>query len=281
MDIQVCAQIPVPQSLRQHLERRAHLGHNESWTWIRAQCQYSHRSWSLNTSFFNRIFCDCGVYCDNFNFINFTTEMAVIAYPTLTLTLPFLVTLVTLSAGLTAYTGTDRCTIYQGACAYHVIVTGKDCVMAGDSPMASPYRSPRELDNNHIDTVPAEEEKSDASLPVKKLEELERKLVKMMEGLSIRSLRHIRQIKNNLRRMTNTIDHLDKAGKGGKTKFECPNEFVGVGTWRSCYRFSTFNATWHEAREYCSAFGAELVSLDTMKEAYILDYLIKSNPGKF
>jgi len=117
-----------------------------------------------------------------------------------------------------------------------------------------------------------------------------------MEQLSIRSLRHIRQIRADLRQMTQSMTAIKarsmRAGSGvdvggtgsgvvirpsGHTR--CPDEFVGVGRWRTCYRFSNFDASWHEAREYCSAFGANLVSLDSMKEAYIIDYLIKSHPG--
>jgi hypothetical protein len=223
-----------------------------------------------------------------------------------------LLSLCELGAGYGYGLNTDRCTIYQGGCAYHVVVTGSNCGAAGfgagagggtagmlrDAASAAAYRSPRDSGHeNRIDTVASEDSNSDAddddvkdstddatkedlTTQLKKMEELEKKLVKMMEGLSIRSLRHIRQIKTNLKKMTNSIDNL-KVGKPGRAgKIECPNEFIGVGTWQSCYRFSTFNATWHEAREYCSAFGAELVSLDTMKEAYIVDYLIKSHPGQ-
>jgi len=74
------------------------------------------------------------------------------------------------------------------------------------------------------------------------------------------------------------------------------------------YRSSTFNASWHEAREYCSAFGANLLALDSnlvltharrdgqaelniysfshvlaldsLKEAHIIDYLLNSKPGR-
>jgi len=60
---------------------------------------------------------------------------------------------------------------------------------------------------------------------------------------------------------------------------QCLPEFSRVGSWRSCYRFSLFNATWHEAREYCSAFGANLLAVDSLKEAHIVDYLIKSHSG--
>lgn len=60
----------------------------------------------------------------------------------------------------------------------------------------------------------------------------------------------------------------------------CPSGFIGVASWFSCYRFSNFVSTWHEAREYCSAFGANLLSLDSLKEAHVVDFLIKSNEGK-
>ena len=63
------------------------------------------------------------------------------------------------------------------------------------------------------------------------------------------------------------------------TSSSCLPEFARVGAWPSCYRFSTFNATWHEAREYCSAFGANLLALDSLKEAHIIDYLLNSKPG--
>ena len=135
----------------------------------------------------------------------------------------------------------------------------------------------------------------DATVTIQKLELLEGKLVKMMEQLSIRSLRHIRQIRADLRQMTQSmtaikarsmrpggaVDGVGSAGviirPNGHTR--CPDDFVGVGRWRTCYRFSNFDASWHEAREYCSAFGANVVSLDSMKEAYIIDYLIKSHSG--
>ena len=60
----------------------------------------------------------------------------------------------------------------------------------------------------------------------------------------------------------------------------CLPEFSKVGAWPSCYRFSAFNSSWHDAREYCSAFGANLLALDSLKEAHIIDYLLNSKPGR-
>ena len=162
------------------------------------------------------------------------------------------------------------CTIFQGACQYQVSVTGSNC-MSQDEPATSF----QDIIDEAKKTNANEEEE------MKRLDTLEKKLTKMMEGLSIRSLRHIRQIRNDLREMSMTMNLLKHQGNKRRRGSTCPPEFTSVGTWTSCYRFSTFNATWHEAREYCAAFGADLVSPDTMKEAYIMDYLIKSNPGKF
>lgn len=160
------------------------------------------------------------------------------------------------------------CTIFQGPCQYEVSVTGSNC-MSQDEP--SNFQSIIEQTKK---TNAIEEEE------MKRLDTLEKKLTKMMEGLSIRSLRHIRKIRSDLSEMSMTLNLLKHQGNKRRNGRTCPPEFTSVGTWTSCYRFSTFNATWHEAREYCAAFGADLVSPDTIKEAYILDYLIKSNVGK-
>ena len=69
------------------------------------------------------------------------------------------------------------------------------------------------------------------------------------------------------------------AAAAGSSSSSCLPEFSRIGAWPSCYRFSTFNSSWHEAREYCSAFGANLLALDALKEAHIIDYLLNSRPG--
>lgn len=170
--------------------------------------------------------------------------------------------------------GANQCTLYQGGCKYQLVLAGSSCHMSSDDPNVT-SNDVIITDAQLVDSQKKTEEQ------IKKLDALESRLIKMMEGLSIRSLRHIRQIKSDLREMTNTMNLLKLKTRGGKKgQLECPPEFVGVGTWTSCYRFATFNASWHQAREYCSAFGANLVALETLKEAYILDYLIRSNPGK-
>jgi len=201
----------------------------------------------------------------------------------------------------------NQCTIFQHGCTYDVSVKSRDC-MVGDSPfkendfkkvLANNYQNFEENQDiiKSLENKLDEKEKKDETsqkVEMKKLEDLESKLVKMMEGLSVRSLRHIRQIRNDLKQMMNSMNSIKKQTQNtepqdsppsakvsskSKRELSCPPEFITVGTWKSCYRFSTFNTTWHEAREYCSAFGADLASLDTLKESYIIDYLIKSNEG--
>ena len=212
------------------------------------------------------------------------------------------------------------CYVEEGGCRYRVTILPTSVCSSVSGSVYGGHSNDQPVDGNvssggvdKLKTDPATLLGLDSLAvdPVKKLENLESKLIKMVEELSVRSLRHIREIRSDLRQMTVSVNslkspsgsvravstrggatggsvgemltghqvaHVGRSGGGVGTR--CPLEFVGVGTWRSCYRFSNFEASWHEAREYCSAFGANLVSIDTMKEAYIVDYLIKSNPGK-
>src|SRR6218665_2226605 len=203
-------------------------------------------------------------------------------------------------------TDPNTCYVSQSGCKYKVMLkaVGGDCGagMAGDdpSPGGDSYNSLRPGGNGVV-TDPLEAPgELDLATSMRKIEKLEQTLVRMMEGFSQRSLRHIRQIKTDLRHVSDTMNQLKTKSnsatpgglgpasggggvgrKGGTTgALVCPTEFIGGGTWPSCYRFSLFNASWHEAREYCLAFGANLVSLDSVKEAYIIDYLLKSTPGQ-
>ena len=132
--------------------------------------------------------------------------------------------------------------------------------------------------------------------------------LKLLENVMISHreiLRQLRRIKTNTKQIlqqlqhrsannsnteTTTLSHMFGVTKVQPLRSEtstqstddkrCPSGFVGVASWFSCYRFSNFVSTWHEAREYCSAFDANLLSLDSLKEAHVVDFLIKSNEGK-
>lgn len=226
------------------------------------------------------------------------------------------------AAAAAAGNDVDTCYVSHAGCKYRVVVravAGGECGMSNDDPNVSSNaigsRPPHRSSSVAVVVDPTTDSSPpppppagvDLAASVRKIENLEQTLVRMMEGLSQRSLRHIRQIKTDLRHMTETMDHLkaktngvnaspltsnpgvgggggggggsgNGVGRKGNAALVCPTEFIGGGTWPSCYRFSAFNASWHEAREYCNAFEANLVSLDTVKEAYIIDYLLKSTP---
>ena len=195
------------------------------------------------------------------------------------------------------YSKGNVCTLHQGDCSYKVTVTDTSCrngMMNDGVSNILPVDYGNEHKYNKIDAFLPEDDKPevtevvDGQVAIKKLDDLEKRLIKMMEGLSIRSLRHIRQIRNDLHQMSTSMSLLKAGGlkmrgmgrRSAAATMDCPAEFIRVGMWNSCYRFSSFAESWYNAREYCSAFGADLVALDTIKESYILDYLIKSNPGK-
>ena len=56
----------------------------------------------------------------------------------------------------------------------------------------------------------------------------------------------------------------------------CPLGFTTVEGWSSCYRFSSTSATWPEAREHCTSLAANLLSIDTAKEANTVDYIMRA-----
>lgn len=180
----------------------------------------------------------------------------------------------------------NSCQVAQDGCKYFLSFQPTD----SQCHFLSSYES---AGSRYVHTQSSSNLSEDGSSTARRLDQLEQKLVRMMEDLSIRSLRHIRQIKLDLRQIMSSVRDLRSkqprpvggsqgpgGGNGaGRAGVPCLPEFVRVGPWPSCYRFSLFNATWHEAREYCSAFGANLLALDSLKEAHIIDYLIKSNPG--
>lgn len=189
--------------------------------------------------------------------------------------------------------GSNVCYVQQSdGCRFRITVFPDEC-RGGLSGREIRNAGIGKRDLNEIDPNAAEE---DAAKSLLKLEAFEQKLTKMMEDLSVRSLRHVREIRSDLRQMTLSMNRLktgsdvtsaaaaaDGRGGGGSlhpAPRQCPSQFIGMGNWKSCYRFSNFEATWNEAQEYCKIFGASLLSLDTMKESNIIDYFMKSNAGR-
>ena len=192
----------------------------------------------------------------------------------------------------------NSCAIYSGGCAFHVVLAGKNCLrdtpltgsytqMQGDDPKAAFYDryqvSPAENNINkdqvELDKIVRDELETNS----KRLTELEEKLTRMMEGLSVRSLRHFRKIKTDMGAIMSSVRSMSKQDGGrlreGATS-RCPADFISTGTWESCYMFSNFNTSWDDARAFCGALGANLVAIETEKEAFVLDGLIQTNTGE-
>ena len=166
----------------------------------------------------------------------------------------------------------NQCTIRYSNCAYELKLVGLGCSAPrnGLSAMADMMQRDEATRPENLSSAPY--------VSMKQLKDVEKRLLNVVEELSVRTLRHMRHIRNNLRTMNYMIG-AEGAGRGGAGA--CPAEFLGIGSWPACYRFSAFSATWQEAKEYCNAFGADLVAVDSIKESYIVDYLIKSKLGEW
>ncbi|XP_064619707.1 C-type lectin domain family 4 member D-like [Lineus longissimus] len=142
--------------------------------------------------------------------------------------------------------------------------------------------------------------------PLTTLDALEARLTRQMEALSIRTLRGVRRIETKMQELTKTgmdrrLVRLDAEAQGGSQgglndqriisersilcnergeSNKCPTLFTGIDGWETCYLFSNFNATWQQARDYCAALGANLVVMETNKEHYLVNLLIKQKMTK-
>ena len=183
-----------------------------------------------------------------------------------------LITIFLLTSACVARDATNKCTVKDGNCQYHVVLTGGgECNVQyqGNDRSSRGFTTSSKTTDSGLQT----------SMLSKQMQAMDTKVTKLIEGLSIRTLRHVRQIRSSLKQVLAAVNGM-RVRQKKESVFTCPPGFTTMGSWSSCYKFSTFNTTWHEAREYCSAFGSNLVALENIKEQYILDYLIKSSEGK-
>ena len=112
----------------------------------------------------------------------------------------------------------------------------------------------------------------------KKIRKLQNKLAKEMTALSTRVLRGVRKIETLM-----SEDVAKQPLKRGisQSRKMCPDGFLTFERWPDCYMFSTFNTTWYEARDFCDAFNSDMVALGSLKEHYVVTFLIKNNVGKY
>ena len=93
------------------------------------------------------------------------------------------------------------CKLHHNGCDYKLVLSGKDCPMQSDIS--------KRLKTSADDTDEAWENYIiENDIPIKRIDALEARLLKMMEGISVRSLRHIRQIRSELRDVSQSISSL-------------------------------------------------------------------------
>lgn len=113
----------------------------------------------------------------------------------------------------------NMCTLHHGGCEYKLVMTGKDCSAHHDITRKRLRTSAGVEDENgeegegegggQDDTdVAWQNYIIENDIPIKRIDALETRLLKMMEGISVRSLRHIRQIRSDLRDVSQSLNSL-------------------------------------------------------------------------
>ncbi|XP_050403059.1 lectin BRA-2 [Patella vulgata] len=121
------------------------------------------------------------------------------------------------------------------------------------------------------------ETSEDDNAPITKAEfkKLSKKVSKTVDKLSVRVLRWWRKL---ARKMDELHNKGPKERSLADTNHNCPERFIGIKDWTSCYLLSNFNTSWYDAKDYCGAFEGDLVSMGTVKEHFLLTFLIKNDP---
>ena len=120
-------------------------------------------------------------------------------------------------------------------------------------------------------------EKSDAApLTPKDFHQLSKKLIRITEQMSVRILRWWRKLDKKMDAMTGSSQKRRSLDRNNG----CPDHFIGLKNWPSCYLFSRFNTSWYNAKDFCIAFDSDLVAMGTVKEHFLLTFFIKNNIGK-
>ncbi|XP_041373245.1 C-type lectin domain family 4 member K-like [Gigantopelta aegis] len=112
-----------------------------------------------------------------------------------------------------------------------------------------------------------------APLTPKDFHQLSKKLIRITEQMSVRILRWWRKLDKKIDAMTGSSHQRRSLERNNG----CPDHFVGLKNWPSCYLFSKFNTSWYNAKDFCMAFDSDLVAMGTVKEHFLLTFFIKNN----
>lgn len=113
----------------------------------------------------------------------------------------------------------------------------------------------------------------------RKISRLEKKLSESMNELSNEITHGFRRIEDKIRDMDDSSPS-KRAVRHQQIHYPCPKYFyqIDIDKLQSCYLLSNFNTTWYEAKSYCTALDSHLVAMGSIREHYIVTYLIKNNP---
>ena len=112
----------------------------------------------------------------------------------------------------------------------------------------------------------------------RKVGRLERRLTRSMEDLATRVLRGVRKIEQHI---IGNHEKRDLRVSARTYRSLCPKGFTTIYNGDSCYLMSNFNATWSEAKDYCTALNSDLIALGSIREHNLISFLIKNSQGKF
>lgn len=104
---------------------------------------------------------------------------------------------------------------------------------------------------------------------------------KKLENQMTKGMKHMsKRVMRGARKLEILVNNFLGTGPGAKSKStRCPEGYVTFDKWLSCYKFSTFNASWYEARDFCTGMDSDLVSIDSLKEQFLVSFFIRNNPG--
>lgn len=172
--------------------------------------------------------------------------------------------------------GESVCYINNGNCTYKFTLLDKPKCLHGYS--SNPLLKDHVLSKRSTDTqLNGGENLQEIDRLRKKMGKLEKKLSHSMDNLSSRVLRGVRRMEEKVNNLLNSHHKRNVITNGNEY---CPKGFQKVDNWPYCYLMSKFNSSWYEARDFCSALESDLVALGTVKEHYLLTFLIKNDPGK-
>lgn len=171
-------------------------------------------------------------------------------------------------ANITMANEDQSCKVNIQGCDYTLSLVPNDDQCQGHNQTRS--RSQRAVTNSNSEGI--SEILQELKTTTERYKKLEYKLTKDMKHLG-------KQVLRGARKLEAMVKEQQKTDKRSGVK-DCPQGFIAMDGWLSCYMISTFNTSMYEAREICLALDSDLVSMETSQEHHLVSYLVRNNPSK-